>query len=46
MHEPGTLCTELIKETADALNNDRVALMLIAVQRENLEMAILISLQR
>jgi hypothetical protein len=40
MHEPGQLCSGLIEITASALTGDVVALMLLAVQRDNLELSI------
>jgi len=40
MHIHGADCTDLIMKTSRALNNDAVAMMLLAVQRGNLEVAI------
>jgi len=40
MHEPGQGCTDLIEKTADALSGETVALMLMAVQKDNLELSI------
>jgi hypothetical protein len=40
MHKPGQHCTDLIEVTADALSGNVVALMLIAVQKDNLELSI------
>ena len=40
MHKNGQRCTELIEVTANALSGDVVALMLIAVQRDNLELSV------
>ena len=40
MHKPGQRCTELIEMTANALSGDVVALMLMAVQKVNLELSI------
>jgi hypothetical protein len=40
MHVPGQKCTELIEMTARALSGDVVALMLEAVQKDNLELSI------
>ena len=40
MHEAGKCCTELLKATAMALNDGVVAVMLLAVQRANLELSI------
>ena len=39
-------CKGLIEKTAAALNDDVVALMLLAVQRGNLELSIKIALSR
>jgi len=46
MHEPGTSCQKLITETAGALNDDAVAIMLISVQKENLASIIAIAVRR
>jgi hypothetical protein len=40
MHNPGQQCAELIEMTAKALSGRAVALMLVAVQRDNLELSI------
>jgi hypothetical protein len=40
MHVPGQKCTELIEATARALSRDVVGLMLLAVQKDNLELSI------
>ena len=40
MHEAGKRCTELIEKTANALNDNVVRVMLLAVQRGNLELSI------
>ena len=40
MHKDGQRCTELIKLTANSLSEDVVALMLVAVQKDNLEVSI------
>ena len=40
MHKDGQQCTDLIKQTANSLSGDVVALMLIAVQKDNLELSI------
>ena len=40
MQKPGQRCTGLIEVTANALNSDAVQLMLVAVQRGNLELSI------
>jgi hypothetical protein len=39
-------CDNLIKETAASLNDNVVALMLLAVQRGNLELSVKIALNR
>ena len=40
MHKPGQRCTELIEKTANELSSGVVALMLLAVQKDNLELSI------
>lgn len=40
MHMPETSCDALLKETAEALNEDVVALMLLALERKNLELSV------
>ena len=40
MHKHGQRCTELIEVTANALSGGVVALMLIAVQGDNLELSV------
>jgi len=40
MHKHDQRCTDLITVTADALSGSIVALMLIGVQRDNLELGI------
>jgi len=40
MHKDGQQCTDLIKLTANSLSGGVVALMLIAVQKDNLELSI------
>jgi len=40
MHEAGKDCTELLETTAKALNDGVVAVMLLAVQKGNLELSI------
>jgi hypothetical protein len=40
MHKPGRKCTELIEKTGDELSSEVVALMLLAVQKDNLELSI------
>ena len=40
MHKPDQRCTDLIEVTASALSGDVVSLMLMAVQRDNLELSV------
>jgi len=40
MHEDGQQCTDLIETTADVLSESVVTLMLLAVQKDNLELNI------
>ena len=40
MHKHGQQCTDLIEATANAVSGGVVPLMLIAVQRNNLELSI------
>jgi hypothetical protein len=40
MHKEGQQCTELIETTASALNTGTVALILLSVQKDNLELNI------
>ena len=40
MHKPDQRCTDLIEVTANALSGGVVTLMLIAVQRDNLEFSV------
>ena len=40
MHEAGKRCTELLEKTANALSDNAVNLMLLAVQKKNLELSI------
>jgi hypothetical protein len=40
MQIPGQKCTALIETTANALSRDIVGLMLVAVQKDNLELSI------
>ena len=40
MHINGSNCGVLIEKTAAALNEDAVMLMLVAVQRNNLELSV------
>ena len=46
MHMEESRCDDLIEKTAEALNEDVVALMLLAVQRGNLELSIKTALNR
>jgi len=41
MQKHGQRCTGLIEMTANALSGDAVALMLVAVQRDNLELSVM-----
>ena len=40
MHEAGERCTELLEKTANALNDNTISVMLLAVQKSNLELSI------
>jgi hypothetical protein len=40
MHKPDGCCKKLIEETAVALSHDVVTLMLLAVQRSNVELSV------
>ena len=44
MHRQGGHCGDLIEKTAAALNDETVELMLLAVQRENLELSVKVAL--
>ncbi|KAF8257323.1 hypothetical protein EI94DRAFT_1709234 [Lactarius quietus] len=44
MHRENACCNDLIEKTAVALNDDVVSLMLLAVQRSNLELSVKTSL--
>ena len=46
MHKHGQRCSDLIDMTANALSGDVVALMLVAVQRDNLELSIKQAIKR
>ena len=46
MHKPEASCRALLEETVKALNEDVVALMLLAVQREDLELSINVAVKR
>ena len=43
---PDSRCDDLIEKTAVALNDDIVALMLLAVQRDNLQLSVIMALNR
>jgi len=40
MHKAGQQCTDLIELTANSLSGDVVALMLVAVQKDNLKLSV------
>ena len=44
MHRPNSCCDELIEKTAAALNDDVITLMLLALQRGNLELCVKLAL--
>jgi hypothetical protein len=46
MHRQNMSCNKLIEKTAAALNKDVVTLMLLAVQRGNLELSVKMALMR
>ena len=46
MHTKDSRCNKLIEKTAAALNDDVVTLMLLAVQKDNLELSVKIALNR
>ena len=46
MHMKDSCCNGLIEETAAALTEDVVALMLLAVQRGNTELSVKVALSR
>ena len=46
MHMQNTRCNDLIEKTAAVLNQDIVALMLLAVQRDNLQLSVKTALTR
>ena len=46
MHKPGTRCQDLIEATAHALSSDVLAVMLLAVQRGNLELSVKVAVER
>lgn len=46
MHKPDGCCKKLIEETAGALNYDVVTLMLVVVQRSNVELSVKLAVKR
>lgn len=46
MHRQNAHCDDLIEKTAIALNEDVVTLMLLAVQKGNLELSVKVALNR
>ena len=46
MHMKDRSCNRLVEETAIALNEDTVKLMLLAVQKNNLELSVKTALRR
>ena len=46
MHTKDSCCNSLIEETAVALNEDTVVSMLLAVQKNNLELSVKVALRR
>ena len=46
MHRPDERCSDLIEVTANALSGDIVTLMLLAVQRDNLELSVKLAIKR
>ncbi|KIJ94961.1 hypothetical protein K443DRAFT_11740 [Laccaria amethystina LaAM-08-1] len=46
MHEAGKRCTELLEKTANALNDNVVTVMLLAVQRGNLELSVSLAVKK
>ena len=46
MHVQNTRCNDLIEKTAAVLNQDMVALMLFAVQKDNLQFSVKAALNR
>ena len=46
MHTQNGHCNDLIEKTAEALNEDAVALMLLAVQKDNLKLSVKLALNR
>jgi hypothetical protein len=46
MHMQNRRCDDLIEKTAATLNEDIITLMLLAVQRDNLELSVKIALNQ
>jgi hypothetical protein len=46
MHMKDSHCDNLVEKTADALNEDVVELMILAVQKGNLQLSVKIALSR
>ena len=46
MHMKDSRCDGLVEKTATALNEDTVTLMILAVQKGNLELSVKIALSR
>jgi hypothetical protein len=46
MHMKDSRCDNLVEKTAEALNDDAVALMLLAVQKGNLDLSVKMALSR
>jgi hypothetical protein len=46
MHKHDQQCTELIEKTANELSSGVVTLMLLAVQKHNMELSIRLAVQR
>ena len=45
MHKPGQRCIALLEKTAGALTSNVVALMLLSVQKDNLELNIKVAVK-
>ena len=46
MHKKGQQCTDLVEKTANELSGGAVAVMLLAIQKENLEINIKEAIRR
>ena len=46
MHMNGSHCSNLVEKTAAALNEEAVILMLLAVQRGNVELSVNVALRQ